>query len=104
MQCSKPQCYSITSSAVASSLSGTVRPSIRAVGTLMTSHSRQVAAGPGKARNKAKPDRVYADKEDDGDRRSCALAASAEGIPPIAAITATRRCTNSAANSGSRSG
>jgi hypothetical protein len=37
MQCSKPQCYSITSSASAINLSGTVRPSALAVVRLITS-------------------------------------------------------------------
>ena len=35
--------------------------------------ARQVAARPGEAGDKTKPDRVFADDEDDGDRRGCRL-------------------------------
>ena len=65
--------------------------------------TRQVAARPGEAGDKTKPDRVFGEGEDDRDRRSCRFGGSMDGIPPLAAITATRRCTNSAASAGSRS-
>ena len=64
--------------------------------------ARQVAARPGEARDKTKPDRVFGDTEDDGDRRGCCLGRERRDNP-IAAITATCRRTNSAASSGSRS-
>jgi hypothetical protein len=36
-------------------------------------HARQVAARPGEVGDEPKPDRVYSDDEDDGDRRGCRL-------------------------------
>ena len=63
----------------------------------------QVAARPGEAGDKTKPDRVFADDEDDGDRRGCRLGRERRSAPPVAAITATCRRTSSAASSGSRS-
>ena len=62
----------------------------------------QVAARPGEAGDKTKPDRVFADDEDDGDRRGCRLGRERRNVP-VAAITATCRRTNSAASAGSRS-
>jgi hypothetical protein len=41
---------------------------------------RQVAARPGEARNKTKPDRVFGDDEDDGDRRGCRLGRACPGL------------------------
>ena len=63
----------------------------------------QVAARPGKAGDKTKLDRVFADVEDDGDRRGCRLGRQRRRGIPAAAITATRRRTSSAASAGSRS-
>ena len=63
----------------------------------------QVAARPGEAGDKTKPDRVFVDDEDDGDRRGCRLGRQRQTLPPVAAITATCRRTNSAASAGSRS-
>src|SRR5262249_10111524 len=65
--------------------------------------SRQVAARPGEAGDETKLDRVVAGKEDEGIVVVAALAANAGGTPPIAAITATCRRTNSVASAGSRS-
>ena len=50
----------------------------------------QVAARPGEAGDETKPDRVFADEEDDGDRRGCRLGRERRRVPPVAAITATR--------------
>src|SRR5215831_11410358 len=61
---------------------------------------RQVATRPGEARDKTMSDRVVPDDEHDG---VAALAANAEAVPPVAAITATPRRTRSAARLGSRS-
>ena len=49
----------------------------------------QVAARPGEARDKTKLDRVFADDENDGDRRGCRLGRQRRLIPPSATITAT---------------
>ena len=46
---------------------------------------REVAARPGEAGDKAQPDRVVGDDEDDGDRPVAAWAASTEGF----AVTAS---------------
>jgi hypothetical protein len=40
----------------------------------------QVASRPGEASHKAKPDRVFADREDDGDRRGCRLGRQSDMI------------------------
>jgi hypothetical protein len=64
-------------------------------------YPRQVAARPGEAGDKTESYRVFADGEDDGDRRGCRLGRNAD--PADATITATRRRTNSAASAGSRS-
>src|SRR5262249_29755883 len=63
----------------------------------------EVASRPGETVDQTKSDGVLVDGEDDGDRRGSALAANAEGGPPVVAITATRRRTRSAASSGRRS-
>jgi hypothetical protein len=65
--------------------------------------TRQIAARPGEAGDKTKPDRIFGDEEDDGNRRARRLAANAGGVPAGAAITATCRRTNSVASAGSRS-
>ena len=62
----------------------------------------QVAAWPGEAGDKTKPDRVFGRHEDDGDRRGCRLGRKRR-CSPAATITATCRRTNSAASAGSRS-
>src|SRR5262249_5584732 len=61
----------------------------------------QVAAGPGEAGDKAEPDRVFGNAEDDGIVVVASLAA--EAACALATITLTGRRTNSAASSGSRS-
>jgi hypothetical protein len=65
--------------------------------------NRHVAAWPGEAGNQTKPDRVVANIEDDGIVVVAAFAANAEWMPPVAAIAATWRRTNSPASAGSRS-
>ena len=47
----------------------------------------QVAARPGEAGDKTKPDRVFADDEDDGDRRGCRLGGERPAGPWTVAIT-----------------
>src|SRR5262249_47351571 len=64
---------------------------------------RQVAAWPGEAGDKTEHDRVLGDGEDDGIVVVATFAANATAGPPVAAITATRRRTRSAASAGSRS-
>ena len=64
--------------------------------------ARQVAARPGEARDQTEPHRVFAEDEDDGDRRGCRLGRERRRMPRRT-ITATCRRTNSAASSGSRS-
>src|SRR5262249_46901906 len=62
-----------------------------------------VAARPTEACDHTGLDRVAAEAEDDRNRPVAALAASATGTPPTAAMTLTGRRTRLDANSGNRS-
>ena len=63
----------------------------------------RVAARPGEAGDKTKLDRVFADAEDDRDRRGRSFGRDRSGVVPGVAITATRRRTRSAISAGRRS-
>src|SRR5262249_10875831 len=63
----------------------------------------RVAAWPGKLGDKAELDRIVGNCEAMGIVVVAALAAKAEGVPPVTAMTATCRRTNWAASAGSRS-
>ena len=64
--------------------------------------TRQVAARPSEARDKAKPNRVFGDENTTGIVVVAALAANVAGTP-IAAIATTRWRISSAASAGNRS-
>src|SRR5712691_5097311 len=62
----------------------------------------RIAARPGKAGDKTQLDRVFANAEDDRDRRGRSFGRSAAGLLPGVATTATRRRTRSAMSDGKR--
>src|SRR5262245_19070278 len=64
-------------------------------------HARDIALRAVQVVNDARSNGIAADRDHDRDRRGRPLAASAAGVPLIAAITATRRSTSWAASAGS---
>jgi len=64
---------------------------------------RKVSVRPGETGNQTKLDRVFADAEDDWDRRGRSFGRERSRLPAGVAMTATRRRTRSAMSTGRRS-